>query len=673
MKRSMRELVDCRVRRARWRRMALFSWVVALAMASLAFPAVRSEPLAVAHGGNRIDDLPKNTGSGKDASFVRLGTVGNLAECRATVALSIDKGQQRVFCWLHGATGSYGVLTIDAPSGKSAFIPNPVPSGGDTPYSFLLVGGTAYSAFGGWLLGFDILRQQFTTRIRVPGRSGMSMRADASGALWIGMYPTGELIKVDPAKRAVAAFKEPDPPAWPQYPRSIAHDAKGWIYLGVGFAEPYVAAFKPTTGEARKLELSRPVSRNSRPIVKERSDGQPYVEYEGKYLALDAGAISGETSKPLAANLVQASPMQGMVIDSLADGFRLVKLDMVQKTLTIAEGEKTRDFRFDYPAAGGKISQLYSEGSDRVVGSTLLPHAIFSLDASRPDEVKIWPFAEQINAMLDAGNRTVAAIYPEGKLAIAEGISGPYVSICGPSHLVYRPLALTYAPAQHAVLLAGEPSYGSSHSGILYCDLDTGRFFEIENKGALQGQAVSSMLVTKGGRVFGGTTNAVSTGGRISSAAPAQLFEVDPRTGSIIWSGPVDRRGTDIRSLVLLDDGTVAGILDSRKLFRFSFTHHKIETMVDLPAEFGAIASGQSSRAIFVVSKGGGRSDDALLGVLQVKGISLFDASGLTRKAAYPAPRPITSMGVYVAGSVFFGSDGDLYQWKPPAHFVSMH
>lgn len=178
---------------------------------------------------------------------------------RGAVATADGQGRPLFLAWLMDHRGCYVLLSIDVEAGKAEEHPVTFPLG-DSPFASILSGhhpqdgrGKFYSHFGSHFVEFDPVRRSFTVCSKTAPQMAMSMTEDQHGVIWSATYPQSGLVSFDPKTGQFDDYGHLYKQNWAEYPRSVAADDAGWVYLGVGSTACQIIAFDPRSRQAVPL------------------------------------------------------------------------------------------------------------------------------------------------------------------------------------------------------------------------------------------------------------------------------------------------------------------------------------------------------------------------------------------------------------------------------------
>ena len=206
-----------------------------------------------------------NTSQDLGNGFRHHGVATDIANSRGLVATVDGQGRNVVLLWLYDHRGCYALLLIDAETGDSEQYPLPFPPGDDfnaCPFSSILTSGNLFcSHFHSRFLAFDPAARAFTFWHETVPQMAMGMTEDDDGRIWAATHPDSGVLSYDPRTRAFRDYGHVYKQNWRQYPRSVAADAAGWVYFGIGSYRQ--SDHQPESGLRRRG--AHPVRRRTRP------------------------------------------------------------------------------------------------------------------------------------------------------------------------------------------------------------------------------------------------------------------------------------------------------------------------------------------------------------------------------------------------------------------------
>lgn len=652
------------------------------------------------------------------AGFVDHGVPAPIANARGVVSTTDGQGRDVVLSWLQDHRGGYALLMVDAQTGEARQFPIdfsdraasraqasasgtvvaravagegaqevevPVKEA-DEPFAVHLSSRNRfYTLFNRHLVEFDVATRQLVTQ-RLPGkvraRTAMSLTEDRQGRIWAATYPDNTLFAYEvgarPEEGRLSLQGTLGQERWDQYPRSVAADAYGWIYVGVGMKASQLYAFHPGDGLRRRLLPENERLQTTAEVVQSRGD-VVFARNGAHRYQLAQGRISqqlpdGSPTQPSAV----LTGAQNLVHRQFPSGRRLVSLDLRKGELVTQDAAgKAHRVRFRYETDGAALTYVCATEAGQVCGGTRFPMALFTLDpaASAPG-FRYQPLARQPNLIVPVGGQLYVAAYPGGMLfeqALSGSGFGPAAErLAMVAPRVNRPHAMVVQPRTGQVIMGGTPEYGHAGGGLMFWRRQAdGRpaVQTLPDRRLVPGHSAQSMLLLSGGGLLVGTTRQAGTGGEQAGVASAVLYLLDPASADkkVLWSGMPVPGVTEITDLVEGDDGLVYGIAGSRWLFRFN---PRTRQLVGKPENFGrglgaAAVFAQGTRAFVKVPQAPGRVGG--IHVLLLDGVARLNPQGtplLERVATSPVE--ITAGGAHAGGRIYFASHSHLYSWQVP-------
>lgn len=608
----------------------------------------------------------KDLGNG----FSDHGVATPISHHRGTVATVDGAGRNVVLSWLNDHRGGYELLLIDVEAGKAEEYPMPFPPG-DHPFASILSSGNRfYTHFNGRFVEFDPAKRAFTFCQKTKPQMAMSMTEDDGGVVWSATYPNCGLVSFDPKTREFKDHGYLNKENWAQYPRSVAADDAGWIYIGVGSTRGQIIAFDPQTGKATPLVPAEQRVHGHSTAYRDL-DGKVYGEplagkgdnwimlHKGK--ATPIGKHVRRHPKPIIAE------SQSLFHGAFPDGRRITAYSLVDRTFA-AEHLKTKEkkrFSFDYTSEGAHIMGVAAAPDGTVCGGTAFPMRFFSYDPRKDECVNREAFG-QWNTVARQGDRFFVGGYGHGSL-LEWDPSQPWVATmkgranCNPLWLaechpaINRPHELLAHPDGKTLVLAGTPGYGYTGGGLLFWDRETKKSVLLEHADILPQHSTMSLAPLPGGRLLGGTTTSAGTGGE-RKATEAALYIMDMATKKVEWHAAVFPGAQGYTDLCAGPDGLVFGFADQKRFFVFDAAKRKVIHEQDTGAKFGPTTSQQGPRVFVTDGKGG-------FYILFVKGIARLDPKTFAVTMLAPSPVPIGGGGDYLDGRIYFFHGSHLYSY----------
>lgn len=601
------------------------------------------------------------------AGFQMHGIPTPVAVTRGLVAAVDRDGNDVVLTWLQDHRGGYALLMIDAATGRSQQFALPFkPDGGEPSAMMLSSRNRFYTMFSGYFLEFDPVRRGFSFWHKTIDGMAMSFTEDAQGRIWAANYPDNRIVMFDPGRRKLTNYGPLSTETWRQYPRSIAADAGGWIYVGVGHAASQIYALDTRSGKSRPL-LPKNLRRRGTAEVVQSTANTVYAQNGNTRYMLSNGQVH---SLPKGSNITMKKAVmtgaQNLVSWHFPSGRQFISIDMEKRLLVTRVGGnmgKKHTVRFRYDTVGALLTQVCATPNGKVCGGTRFPMHVFQYDLkTKAFDSRL--FDRQPNVIQPGRQQTYVAGYPEGGLFVANGTApGGFKRLVTTIPEITRPHALVAYSKWPVVLMGGTPDYGKSGGGMLFWNTRTGRYSLKTHHALIPWQSVQSMIELKDGRILVGTTTKAGTGG-VHGKGSAYLYLLDPYSEKIVWKEQVVPGAQTITDLVQRADGLVYGLADSVTLFTFDPRRRTVVSRDYFSRRrLGVTIFAQGTRAFVPVpnAKGGER-----IYVLMYDWIAQIDTKTHTLQRVARSPVHVSVGGAYLNGRIYFGSTSRLYSWGVP-------
>lgn len=620
--------------------------------------------------GLTVTDKPSR-GAGK-GQFTEHGVASPFSNDRGIFTAVDGEGRNIVMLWLFDRRGGYGLLVIDAATGKSETFPMPFDIGGDAPYSSIISSqGKLYTHFNGNFVEFDPKKREFTFSHKTAPRMAMGMTEDDQGRIWSVTYPNSGVVCYDPKTGELKDYGHVHKENWAQYQRHVAADDQGWIYFAVGNTDSHIIALNPETSETKPLlqpaERKRGMAyvyRNNNGKVYGRAlagDEEPWYElYRGTIKLIGHG-------HPVDAKKIVTGSQALRVLD-FPNGQRVGGVDLVNRKLTITnpDGQGSQTVDIDYDTEGTWVMGIAtSPDRQSIIGGSAFPMRLLDYNVGA-DQWGHDAAYGQYNALTTHGKYAFFASYPGGNLVVWD-TEKPYtgakrgdpnanprlVVSCSP--VIHRPHRVLAHPDGKTVIMGGTPDYGYTGGGLLFYDLDTEEHVLLTDEQLIPDQSVMSLTVLDNGKILAGTTVAPGTGGE-RKANLATLYIIDKDSKSIEWQGAVMPGVQTYTDLTTRADGKVYGFANSGIFFVFDPEAKEVVYQKNITEEYGRTVAEQSPR-VFV----NGDGDD--LYVLFHNAIAKIDHSSYSISTVARTPLPVGAGGDFLNNRIYYISNSRLYSY----------
>ncbi len=606
----------------------------------------------------------------QDGSFTDHGVATPFSEPRGIVATMDGDGKNVVLIWLFDHRGGYALLMVDGQTGESQEFPTPFPTGGDCPYTSVLSSRNRYyTHFNSHFVEFDPVAKKFTFVAATQPQMAMSMTEDKNGVIWSATYPQCGLVSYDPAKGSFTDYGHLNRENWAQYPRYVATDDAGWVYIGLGYTEAHLFAFNPETRQVvplMKKEERRQGMAYLYPAQNGRVYGQKYQGSDSPWLEIYAGTARPLDGPPPSPPKKIITGTQGLFHREFPDGDVLTDCDLMAKRLTVKDKTtgQTRSVSFSYSSEGAHIMAVATAPDGSVCGGTAFPFCFFRYDP-KTDRWENRPCFGQWNTVARQGDAFFVGGYGGGFLlqwnpfapwtGTEKGNprSNPlFLTEADPD--IYRPHDLHPCPDGKTLILAGTPAYGATGGGLLIWNRAEGKGHLLRHTDLLEHHSPFSIASLPSGLIVVGTTTQPGTGGE-KKATEAQLYILDPLSKRLVWHEAVIS-GAQTYGDLIYDDrtGRIYGFADGTRYFVFDPAKRQLVYQEDTWSGLGPCSGGQGPR-VFV------KGPDGTVYVLMQKAIAKVDQRSFRLLPMAFPPQPISVGGDYASGRLFFACGSHLF------------
>ena len=592
------------------------------------------------------------------AGFVDHGIPTPVAQTRGVVSTVDQSGQDVILTWLQDWRGGYAILMVNAETGASQQFDVPFKPDGDEPSAIYLSSkNRLYTLFNSQFVEFDVASKRFTFHGKVNGKTAMSLTEDKDGRIWAATYPNNQLVSFNPQNSSLQNHGQLAKESWTQYPRSIAVDAHGWVYVGSGLAASQIYAYniqshatQALLSSSQRVSGTAVVTQSQSNVVYARNGRQQFMLTNGKASGLSAGAQVAES------NLKGGA--QNLVDREFPSGRRLVSVDMHDRTLVTRDASgQQKTVKFNYTTQGAALTFVCATGDNKVCGGTRFPmHTFYYSAGDNKFDSKQLP--RQPNVMAALGSRLYVAAYPDGKLfQESENGKNEFSEVLNAYPSINRPHAMLIMGGGSQIALAGTPEYGTTGGGMMFWNRSSGQKSRIDHWHLVPNHSVQAMVELSNGMLLGGTTVAPGTGGVTKATDSSELFLMDANTHEVRWRGAPVPGAKTITDLMVGADGLVYGLADSVDLFVFNPNNRQVVSVNRFSKDLGPSVYAQGTRAF---EKGA----DGSIYVLLYNGIGKVDTKAHTVSRVVSSPVRITVGGAAANGRIYFGSNNHLYSWK---------
>ncbi|MEC3878313.1 hypothetical protein [Parapedobacter sp. 10938] len=610
-----------------------------------------------------------STGEGQ---FLEHGVASPFSNDRGIVATVDGDGRNIVMLWLFDRRGGYGLLVIDAATGKSETFPMPFDVGGDAPYSSLFSSqGKLYTLFNGNFVEFDPKKRAFTFSHKTAPRMAMGMTEDDQGRIWSVTYPNSGVVCYDPKTGELTDYGHVHKENWAQYQRYVATDDRGWVYFAVGNTDSHIIALNPETKAVTPLLQPTERKRGMAYVYRDNNgkvygkalgnQDEPWYElYQGTIKLIGHGHTVDEKE------IITGS--QALRVLAFPNGQRVGGIDLVNRKLTITNpgGKEDQTVAIDYDTEGTWVMGIAASPDKKsIIGGSAFPMRLLEYAVATGEWGHDAAYG-QYNALTTHGKYAFFASYPRGDLIVWD-TEKPYTGAkrgdphanprllvsCSP--VIHRPHRVLAHPDGKTVIMGGTPDYGYTGGGLLFYDLDTDEHVLMTDNELVPNQSVMSLTVLDDGKILVGTTTAPGTGGE-KKANLARLYIIDKDSKEVEWQSAVIAGAQTYTDLTTRADGKVYGFVNGKIFFVFDPASKNVIYQKDISHEFGRTVAEQSPR-VFV--KGQGENTY----ILFHQAIAQVDHQSYAINEIARPPLPIRAGGGFLNNRIYYISDSRLYSY----------
>ena len=540
----------------------------------------------------------------RENRFADLGLAAAVSESRGVAALRNAAGRQLVLTLLLDLSPLGSVLVTDVASGATTQVFFPEATRSEewavwAPYASLLSrNGRFYTFAGKTLLEFDPDRLEFTfCGVPSPGESccvETAMVEGPDGRIYAASHPNARLVSFDPATRELCDHGQLDPAE--HYPHSLAVDATGWIYAGIGTARWNLAAFNPGNGEMRSL-LAESARGEGSARVEATVEGWVHGEAGGRHYRLSEGRIEEVAPSGIPTVVPSRAGRFQNIVAVLPDG-RRATCHLPERRLSIEEpdGRPDREIGLEFRSGGALITTLGSGPDGKVYGSTAHPMHFFRYDPVGREISDLGPIKAigggNICALAAQGGHLVGPAYPWGDLYLyrpAEPFRPEHPSSPNPRVLarferhITRPRACLAHPDGVHVVAAGFMDYGCLGGGLGIVNLQTGEQTLLTHEQVVPRHSTHALRALPSGDLVGGTSVRAPGGGH-ATEPEGLIYVMDWARRQVVFQTVPVPGAEEVFSLEIGTDGTIVGLATGAQFFVFDPVARRVTRREDLSA-----------------------------------------------------------------------------------------
>lgn len=599
-------------------------------------------------------------------SFYNCGIPVSVSKPRGIVATIDGNGKNVVLVWLLDYRGGYELLKIDAVTGESEEFPTPFLPESDCPFASIMSSRNKYyTHFNSHFIEFDIGKRAFTFVQTTSPKTSMSMTEDDNGIIWSATYPTCAIVSYNPQTREFKDYGQIYTQSWSQYPRYIAADDKGWIYVAIGETSSQIIAFNPLTAKTMPMipeserknglaYLYRDLNGKVYGKSLEGSYGEWYEFYDGK-----GEKIGSHTT----VNKKQyISGMQGLFYKLFPNGERIKILDFETRQLIIEKNSQViRSLHFDYISEGSLIVSVGVAPDGTICGGSFKPKEFYSYNP-QTGQMLHRPGYGQWNTVVSQNGKFFIGGYTNCFLLEWDPLKNwvpteknktqcnPLLRCEGAAD-IYRPHKILALTNGKIIILAGTPGYGLTGGGLLFWNRESQTMKVLKHTEIIPEQSTMSLVSFSTEQILGGTTTSPGTGG-VKKANEAELYLMDINSKHLLWHKAILPGVQEYSDLCLAKNGMVYGVADRKTFFVFDVNKRKIIYQNDI---LGRIPHQQGPRILIASPQN--------IYILYFDGIAKINSETYEITRLVTSSVPVTAGGDFHDGRIYFGSGSRLYSY----------
>ena len=200
-----------------------------------------------------------------------------------------------------------------------------------------------------------------------------------NGKVYYGSSPSSTLAESDPETGVFRDLGKADPKE--HYLNFLAVDKNNYVYCGIGTARANIVAVNPVTGEKTQL-LPEKLRKTGSGHVITGTDGYVYASFgDYRIKCLDGKIVEENASVP---GVQRTNTLKyGTRLSEFGNGMKLLKYDMENKKITIANADGSRkEIKVEYQSGGLDLTSLASGPDGNIYASSSHPHHLVRVDTA---------------------------------------------------------------------------------------------------------------------------------------------------------------------------------------------------------------------------------------------------------------------------------------------------
>ena len=535
--------------------------------------------------------------------------------------------------------------------------------------------GKFYLGAGKLFLEFDPVAGRFSYHTEPwPDELNMafSLAEAPDGLIYFASHPSCRLFCFDLATREVRHLGRMDDRE--KYVGTMAVDAAGWVYLGIGTERHALVAFDPRTGTRRQFvpEVARGqgcggvhLGRDGQVYARDRI----YMRYEP--VRADAACqwqrLAAGVATPVApGDVVEAAIYPHAVHSPTADGALVRHYSLQDHELVYVHSATGQEVHLDleYRSQGATLCPLYAAPDGMVYGTSGHPMHLYRFD---PATGAVLDLGGKVAGEVE-GSGNICAYASQGPIMVGAHYSGghilrfdltqPFAARVNPvleatCEEIHRPRSAIAHPDGRRTIFGGFAGYGAVGGALCLYDVVARTHSVVPNEALVPFQSTMAMAFAANGDLLGGTS-IECPGGATPKAAEAEIYRFDLDRRVLVYRTVPVPGAREISHFVADGRGLLHGLTADARYFVFDPERRATLHVADLSAHGSVVRAG--------LTRG---PDGAIYGVLSGAVFRIVPNARRFELLAVP-PDKITAGLALVAGRLVFAAGTHLWSFQLP-------
>lgn len=598
---------------------------------------------------------------------------GVVAEADQDRTAGIVRGPDGTLYFVIGAKGY--VLTIDLNRGsvrQTAFPEGHV----QYPFASLVSrAGKFYTGAGSMFMEFDPVEARFTHHAHPcleELNMAFSIAESPDGLIYFASHPSCRLFCFDPETQDIRHFGRMDEAE--KYVGTMAVDADGWVYLGIGTERHALVGFDPRSG-TRQEYVQESARGKGCGCFHLGIDGQVYgrdrvyMRYEPVSAAPDCQwrrYRAGTAEEVAASNVSPAAIYPHAIHSPFIDGDIIRHYSLQDHELVYTHPQTGREVQLEltYKSHGAMLCPLAAGPDGNVYGTSGHPLHLYRFN---PATGQVTDFGSKVAGDV-AGSGNICAYASQGSIMVGAHYSGghilrfdltkPFEPRLNPAleatcEDIHRPRSAIAHPDGQRLVFGGFAGYGAVGGALCIYDVVTRQHSIIPNETLVPYQSTMCMAFAANNDLLGGAS-IETPGGAQPKAAEAEIYRFD-----------LDARRLVYRTVPIAGAREISHFLADRQGLLHGITSDSVYFVFD-PETSTVLHREDVSRYGSVVRAGMTSSPDGLIYGVLSEAVYCIDPERREFKLLATPPETISAGLALVAGTIVFASGAHLWSLRLP-------